>query len=329
MKGTPHLTSHSAGDVKENNPERDTGNQEASNSARRRKAARVRRPDRSLFQQSRSTQRRAKSAMPQSHCPGELVKDLGSLGRPRATGFDNQRHKGHALLFTNFGCVKVPPLHVSISTGCRPATPASLNQDIQPLGRRHGEINAVGRPWKEGKYRSAGRRLADEALSGLCGSRSPARSVSGWSPAFSAQPCTRSRKLLCLWLRSPLDRMPVQHSNTASQRGHQASWLASGTPSRARTSETKWAGSMRVRPAGKAVRKAPPPGSASESKPAFAMAEDEASWASQPAASNRWLRSACRLPRAADSVTCAAWGSWALKAATAPQASGEVPKSVG
>ena len=88
--------------------------------------------------------------MPQSHCPGELVKDLGSLGRPRATGFDNQRHKGHAMLFTNFGCVKVPPLHVSISTGCRPATPASLNQDIQPLGRRHGEVKC-GWPPMEGR----------------------------------------------------------------------------------------------------------------------------------------------------------------------------------
>ena len=56
---------------------------------------------------------------------------------------------------------------------------------------------------------------------------------------------------------------------TPSQRGHQASVLASATPSRCRSSVTKTAGSIRVLPEGGAARKARAPGSASDRKTAW------------------------------------------------------------
>ena len=136
--------------------------------------------DRSLFHQSRS----------QSHCPGTLLKDLGSLGRPHATGFDNQRYKGHAMFFTNIGCVKVQPTASNQHKHWLHTTPlASLNQDIQPLGQSQMRLAAPGRKT------STGHKVGP--------------SLSGSSPAFF-QPCTRSRKLLCLCLRSP----PATHMLT-------------------------------------------------------------------------------------------------------------------
>ena len=87
------------------------------------------------------------------------------------------------------------------------AAPASFNQDIQPLGRSQMRLAAPGRKTSTGH--KVGAWPVKHHQVSAAGSRSPASSLSGSSPAFF-QPCTRSRKLLRLCLRSP----PATHMLT-------------------------------------------------------------------------------------------------------------------
>ena len=178
---------------------------------------------------------------------------------------------------------------------------------------------AVGEPRYEGTYKSAGRRRMLLESSGCWGSRSPPFSFSGCNPARSTQVARMSRSAWWRTVRSP----PAQHtaawrvnvSNTPSQRGHQASVLASATPSRCRSSVTKTAGSIRVLPEGGAARKARAPGSASDRKTAWLTTVAVCSCRSQLAVSSSIVRAFWFLVRATSTVKGAA-AAW-LKACSA------------
>ena len=69
----------------------------------------------------------------------DMVKSLGRFRRPGASSLGHQREKLNVLSRASCSSVEVPLLVVRVHLGSR--GPTLRAQDIQPLGRRNGEIN--------------------------------------------------------------------------------------------------------------------------------------------------------------------------------------------
>ena len=255
-------------------------------------------------------------------CKGYVFEDGHSRGVPGPSRFSHHGHKCDALGGAGIQGLQVLFLVAGISfSRCR-RVPPCLSQ-----GLLMAKSNAAGDPAKAGRYTSAGRRRAVlVASSGEVGRSRPGRSRSGRRPPRFAQVYTRSRTAWCRWVRSP----PAAHipawwlwwSRIASQSGHQVSVSASGTCSRTRSSATNAAGSMRVGPLGKALRKARPPREGSDNKVARPTTVVLANCSFHPAASSRCDNLFWLLAMAVSKGMACSGGNWLLKAAKAATTSG-------
>ena len=86
----------------------------------------------------------------------DMVKSLGRFRYPGTNSFGHQWEKLNVLSRASYSSVKVPLLVVRVYRGSR--GPTLRPQDIQPLGRRNGEINCDGtakESWEEDISRPA------------------------------------------------------------------------------------------------------------------------------------------------------------------------------